>query len=118
MHNILFICGKARMRSPTAAEVARAVLVAETDYAGLSADADERVSAEQIAWADSIAVMEKAQLAKLKRQFGPLLRDKHMVCLDIPDDFEFMQPELITLLQQKFRRLLAKVSVRPAPSNK
>ncbi len=117
MHHILFICGKARMRSPTAAEIARNALVAETDYAGLSSDADERLSVEQIAWADTIAVMEKAQLAKLKRQFGPLLRDKHMVCLDIPDDFAFMQPELIALLQQKFRRLFAKVTVRPTPSN-
>ena len=67
MHHILFICGKARMRSPTAAEIARTTLAAETDYAGLSHDADERVGVEHIAWADSIAVMEKAQLAKLKR---------------------------------------------------
>lgn len=115
MHHILFICGKARMRSPTAAEIARNVLIAETDYAGLSSDADERLSVEQIAWADSIAVMEKAQLAKLKRQFGPLLRGKHVVCLDIPDNYAFMQPELIDLLHQKLRRLFAKLSVRSAP---
>ncbi|OYU38553.1 MAG: phosphotyrosine protein phosphatase [Pseudorhodobacter sp. PARRP1] len=117
MHTILFLCGKARMRSPTAAEIARTVLVAETDFAGLSSDADERVSAEQIAWADSIAVMEKAQLAKLKRQFGGLLRGKHVVCLDIADDYTFMQPELVALIQQKLRRMFAKVQARPSPPN-
>ena len=59
--------------------------------------------------------MEKPQLSKLKRQFGPLLRDKHVVCLDIPDNYAFMQPELIVLLQQKLRRLFAKAAVRSAP---
>lgn len=117
MHHILFICGKARMRSPTAAEVARTLLRAEADYAGLSADADERVSAEQIAWADSIAVMEKAQLAKLKRQFGALLRGKHVVCLDIPDNYSFMQPELVVVMEQKLGRMFAKVQARPSHPN-
>jgi len=49
MANILFICGKARKRSPTAAAVAAERLGTPTDFAGLSADADEHVSTEQLA---------------------------------------------------------------------
>lgn len=109
MLNILFVCGKARKRSPTAAEVATDILGSRTDFAGLSADADERLGTEQIDWADVIAVMEKAQRSRLKRQFGAHLGDKRVLCLDIPDRYEFMQPELVTLLGQKLRRMFAGV---------
>ncbi len=106
MTNILFICGKARKRSPTAAAVAAERLGQPTDFAGLSADADERVGPEQLAWADTIAVMEKAQLSRLKRQLGSHLKGKRLVCLDIPDSYEFMQPELVELLTARLGRIL------------
>lgn len=106
MTNILFICGKARKRSPTAAAVAAERLGQPTDFAGLSADADERVGPEQLAWADTIAVMEKAQLSRLKRQLGSHLKGKHLVCLDIPDSYEFMQPELVELVVARLGRIV------------
>jgi predicted protein tyrosine phosphatase len=106
MTNTLFICGKARKRSPTAAAVAADRLGLQTDFAGLSADADLRVSPEQLAWADTIAVMEKAHLSRLKRQLGPHLKGKRLVCLDIPDDFEFMQPALVDLLASRLGRIV------------
>lgn len=106
MGNILFICGKARKRSPTAAAVAAEHLGQPTDFAGLSADADERVSPEHLAWADTIVVMEKAQLSRLKRQMSSHLKGKRMVCLDIPDTFEFMQPELVELVTARLARIV------------
>jgi len=105
MPNVLFICGKARKRSPTAAALAADQLGFETDFAGLSNDADERLGAEQIEWAEIIAVMEKRQLSRLKQQFGSDLKGKRILCLDVPDNYEFMQPELISLLTQKLRRV-------------
>ncbi|HWU60538.1 MAG TPA: phosphotyrosine protein phosphatase [Ensifer sp.] len=105
MTNILFICGKARRRSPTAAAVAARQLGQPTDFAGLSADADERIDPEQLAWADTIVVMEKAQLSRLKRQLGHHLKNKRLVCLDIPDNFEFMQPELVELVTSRLSRI-------------
>jgi predicted protein tyrosine phosphatase len=106
MTNILFICGKARKRSPTAAVVVADRLGQPTDFAGLSADADERVGPEQLAWADVVAVMEKAQLSRLKRQLGPSLKGKRLVCMNIPDNFEFMQPELVELVTARLGRIL------------
>jgi len=73
----------------------------ETDSAGLAPDADCVLSAEQIEWADLIFVMEKQHRAKLRQRFAASLRGKKVVCLDVPDRFQFMQPELVTLLQQK-----------------
>lgn len=104
--NILFVCGKARKRSPTAAAVAAEQFGFQTDFAGLSADADERVTPEHLAWADVIAVMEKSQLSRLKRQMASELKGKRLVCLDIPDTFDVMQAELVQLLQARLRRIL------------
>lgn len=105
MMQVLFICGKARMRSPTAASVASDRMGWATDFAGLSKDADERVSLEQIEWADVIAVMERAHRKRLAAQFGRALNGKRVVSLDIPDRYRFMQPELIGLLEQRLPRI-------------
>lgn len=106
MTNVLFICGKARKRSPTAAAIAAAEFGLSTDFAGLSTDADERLTAEHLAWADVIVVMEKRQLVRLKRQAGGSLKARKLVCLDTPDNFEFMQPELVDLLKRRLPRLI------------
>jgi len=71
----LFICGKARMGSPTAADIL-AGWGGKADFAGLSHDADERVSSEHIEWADVIYVMEARPKKRLNALFGPRLGDK------------------------------------------
>lgn len=93
------------MRSPTAADVVADRLDLPTDFAGLSKDADEQLSAEQVEWADVIAVMERRQLARLKQQFGKMLRDKRVVCLDIADKYDYMDPELVELIEQRMGRI-------------
>jgi predicted protein tyrosine phosphatase len=78
----------------------------ETDSAGLNTDSDQRVSPEQIEWADIIFVMEKSQRAKLAKQFRKYLNSKRVICLDIPDKYQFMQAELVALLEKKVGALL------------
>ena len=97
---MLFICSRNRLRSPTAEQVFAAPNI-ENDSAGLAPDADCLLSAEQLEWAELIFVMEKQHRVKLQQRFAASLRGKKLVCLDIPDRFEFMQPELIELLQKK-----------------
>lgn len=97
--NILFLCSRNRLRSPTAERVFADR--AETDSAGLAPDADLRLSGDQVLWADLIVVMEKSHRSRLKRGFPRQLAGKKVVCLDIPDDYEFMQPELIALLERR-----------------
>jgi predicted protein tyrosine phosphatase len=101
MKNILFICGANKLRSPTAEQVFSRYPNIETDSAGLNADADVRVSPEQIEWADIIFVMEKSQHVKLAKQFRKVLNGKRVVCLDIPDQYTYMQNELVALLEKK-----------------
>jgi predicted protein tyrosine phosphatase len=59
------------------------------------------LTAEQIDWADVIFVMERVHRQRLSQRFGPQLRGKRVVCLDIPDDYAFMQPELVALLERR-----------------
>jgi predicted protein tyrosine phosphatase len=102
----LFICSQNKLRSPTAEHVFSKWPGIETDSAGLNNDAEVQLSPEQIEWADIIFVMEKAHRIKLAQKFRKHLNGKRVVCLDIPDDYDFMQPELLKLLEAKAGRFL------------
>ena len=98
--NVLFVCSANRLRSPTAEQVFSAWPGIETDSAGISSGADVLLSSEQVDWADVIFVMEKTHRNRLARQFRPHLKGKRIICLDIPDDYEFMDQDLLDLLSQ------------------
>lgn len=106
MIRALFICSRNRLRSPTAETVFAAWPDVETDSAGLAPDAETVLSVEQIEWAQVIFVMERAHKAKLSKRFPSATKGKQIVCLDIPDRYEYMQPELIALLKKKVERFL------------
>ncbi|AXV78409.1 MULTISPECIES: low molecular weight protein tyrosine phosphatase family protein [Ralstonia solanacearum species complex] len=97
----LFICSRNRLRSPTAECVFAQWPNVETDSAGLAPDADVPLTADQLEWAEVIFVMERAHRRRLAQRFGPWLRGKRVVCLGIPDDYAFMQPELVALLERR-----------------
>ena len=86
MTNVLFVCGANRLRSPTAEQVFSTWPGVETDSAGISSGASVLLSSEQIDWADIIFVMEKTHRNKLARQFRHHLKNKRVICLDIPDE--------------------------------
>ena len=106
MKRALFICSQNRLRSPTAEQVFSAWPGVETDSAGLGADATVPLSPEQIEWATIIFVMERTHRSKLSSKFKVHLNGKRVICLDIPDDYAYMQPELIALLESKAGRFL------------
>jgi predicted protein tyrosine phosphatase len=101
MKKALFLCSRNRRRSPTAEQTFSMWPNVETDSAGLAPDAEVPLSVEQIEWADIIFVMEKAHRSKLSRRFRSALKGKRVICLDIPDNYEFMEPALVRLLEAK-----------------
>jgi len=107
MH-VLFICSQNRLRSPTAEQIFSNRAGFEVASAGLSPEAQTPVSPELLQWADLVFVMERAHRNKLTKKFGPHLKSKRVICLDIPDEYEYMDPGLIRLLEAKaggfFRR--------------
>lgn len=98
MKNVLFVCSQNRLRSPTAEQVFSGRRDIEVASAGTNHDADTPLTRELVAWADIIFVMEKAHRGKLQRKFRASLRKARVICLDIPDDYEFMDQELVWLL--------------------
>ncbi len=104
--NVLFLCSRNRRRSPTAERVFADREGIETDSAGLAPDAELRVSSDQLQWADLIVVMEKSHRSTLTRRFGRYLAHARVVCLDIPDRYDFMDPDLVDLLERKMARFL------------
>lgn len=101
MKNLLFLCSQNRLRSPTAEDVFRSHPGIEVDSAGLINDAEVPLSHEQIAWADLILVMEKTHRIRLNRKFKPALAGKKIVVLNIPDNYRYMDPALVTLLKTR-----------------
>jgi predicted protein tyrosine phosphatase len=101
VQRLLFICSRNRLRSPTAERVFALHPGVEAASAGLAPDAEEMLTPEHLDGADLIFVMERAHRAKLKRQFRRYLKGKKVVCLDIPDRYQYMQPELVAMLEQR-----------------
>lgn len=106
MKRLLFICSQNRLRSPTAEAVFRDYKGLEVDSAGLDKSAEVTLCSESIEWSDIIFVMEKSHLRKLSSKFQPWLKDKRVVCLDIKDEYDYMEPALIELLKKKVIPLL------------
>ena len=104
--NVLFVCSRNRRRSPTAERVFADRAGIETDSAGLAPDAEIRLSADQLQWADLVVVMEKRHRSTLTRRFGRHLGGVRIVCLDIADRYDFMDPELVALLERKMAHVL------------
>ena len=74
--------------------------------AGTSNDAENPLTSELVQWADFIFVMEKAHRNKLQKRFKSELKSARVICLDIPDEYEFMDEGLIRLLRAKVSRYL------------
>ncbi|MBC3764800.1 phosphotyrosine protein phosphatase [Neptunicella marina] len=101
MPNILFLCSKNKLRSPTAEAVFSDIEGWNVYSAGISHDAEVHVSLEDIEWADYIFVMENVHKKKLSQKFGNAINRQHVISLGIPDDYEYMDDVLIDILKSK-----------------
>jgi predicted protein tyrosine phosphatase len=98
---VLFVCSQNRLRSPTAEVIFATHPGVETASAGLNHNAENPMTAELVAWAQLIFVMEKRHRSKLSEKFRAQLKDQRVICLNIPDDFEYMDAKLIAILQMR-----------------
>ena len=104
--NILFICSRNQWRSPTAEAIWRKHPQLSVKSAGTSPNARRKVTVGDIRWAEIIFVMEEKHQARLKAEFTRLLENKPIHVLDIPDEYKYMDPELVELLEQSVEGLL------------
>jgi predicted protein tyrosine phosphatase len=103
---LLFICSRNRWRSRTAEEIFRGTPGWSVRSAGTSEQARIRVSEKLLLWADVVFVMEKRHAEILRERFPEASADREIVCLQIPDDYEFMDEELTAMLRARVAELL------------
>ena len=104
--NILFVCSQNRLRSPTAEAVFSEYEGLACLSAGTAADSETPLSADLIEWAQIIFAMENHHRNKILKRYGKPLGKKRLIVLQILDDYDYMNPELITLLKTKVSRYL------------
>jgi len=97
--NILFICSMNKWRSPTGEAIFRRHDRVNARSAGTSRKARRQVRLADIQWADLICVMEEKHQSRLRADFRSELKHKDIRVLDIPDDYQFMDPELVDLIR-------------------
>ena len=96
---VLFVCSRNRLRSLTAETIFDGAGGHQVRSAGTAEGARIRVTAGHVGWADLIFVMEKRHLGRLREKFGEEIAGKPVVCLYIPDDYDYMDEELIDRLR-------------------
>ena len=98
---LLFVCSRNRLRSLTAEKLFEGIPAYQARSAGTQPDARIVITEGHIGWADVIFVMEKSHLNRISLKFPEAVQGKRIVTLHIPDDYEFMQPELLDELRGK-----------------
>jgi predicted protein tyrosine phosphatase len=95
---VLCVCSAGLLRSPTAALVlASEPFNYNTRAAGLESYALIKVDEVLLHWADEIVCMTNQQLTTLLT-----MTNKPVVCLDIPDNFNYRNPELMKLIRENY----------------
>lgn len=97
--NILFICSRNQWRSRTAETIFRDDENHNVRSAGTEPSARVSVTSKLINWADIIFVMEKKHKQRLTENFPNEIQSKKLVVLEIPDDYKYMDAELIEMIK-------------------
>lgn len=98
---VLFICLQNRKRSATAERIFDKDPALDVRSAGTSADALVRVNRRMLDWADVVFTMDGDQRRDLALMFpGHPVLDR-LICLEILDQYDFLDPELVALLRER-----------------
>ncbi len=101
MQRLLFLCSRNRRRSPTAERLYATDPSLDVASAGLASDAEEPLTPDHLDGVDTVFVMEPVHRRRLAAGFGRHLKGVKIVCLNIPDDYDYMDPTLVALLEAR-----------------
>lgn len=97
--NALFVCSKNQWRSPTAEAIYRRDQRVSVRSRGTAKAAVRTIRSDDIVWADLILVMEDKHRQRILADFPGEAKFKPIHVLDIPDDYRFMDDELVELIR-------------------
>ncbi len=98
--NLLVVCGKNKKRSKTAEHIFKHDDRFHIRSVGVSPKSTRKISENDLNWADLVLVMETEHRAKIQEIYQHLALPTIKV-LDIPDEYEFMDEELVEILTDK-----------------
>lgn len=104
--NLLFVCGRAKWRSPTAERIFARDPRYSCRARGFSSKSGRILHRSDVEWADVIFVMERHHAARLRAEHRDWIADRPVHVLYIPDEYGFMNRELVELLKRGVARHL------------
>ena len=107
MIKILVVCSRNKKRSLTAEKIYANDQRVFVRSAGTSPSAKRKIVEADIKWADVVLCMEDKHLHIIKKQFQIEVLPKCVV-LDIEDEYEFMDDNLVEMLQREIERVINK----------
>jgi predicted protein tyrosine phosphatase len=115
---VLFVCRQNKVRSLTAEHLYRVRPDLEVRSAGTATFAKNQLSNELLTWADMIFVFDETQTEAIESRFGPDALQKQVICLDLPDIFEYKSQSLVVKLTAKLEPYLGRPNSKNAPPRK
>lgn len=109
--NALFVCSRNRWRSPTAEHVWRDSDRINVRARGLSPKAARVITHADVSWADVIFVMERRHRGMLLSRFNDIVDRDHLHVLEIPDEYQLLDPELVELLEARAGWILERMQM-------
>jgi predicted protein tyrosine phosphatase len=102
---ILFVCSRNKWRSRTAETIFKNNGEHEIKSAGTENSARIRLTQNMINWSDVIYAMENKHKKIILDKFEFNHSEKDMEVLDIPDDYKYMEDELVEILKLKLNEV-------------
>lgn len=97
--NLLFLCSRNERRSLTAEKIFDGYHGHRAFSAGTEANARIKVTPGLLSRADIIFCMEKKHVRRIREKYPDIVGNKKIVCLNISDDYEYMDRELQEMLK-------------------
>ena len=103
--NLLFVCSRNQWRSPTAERIFARTPGLDVRSAGTASSARCKLRRADLSWADLTFVMEHKHASQIRKRFGHDPGSTIHV-LDIPDEYGFMDHDLVDLLEERITAIL------------
>ena len=107
---LLFVCTMNQWRSPTAEKIYSDDARVNVRSRGTSRKAVQSLCGKDILWADMIMVMETKHRQQIRSRFPGKSKYSDIRVLEIPDEYRFMDPELIQLIHESVEPVLLELA--------
>lgn len=115
---VLFVCRQNKVRSLTAEHLYRVRPDLEVRSAGTATFAKNQLTNELLAWADVIFVFDETQTEAIATRFGNDALQKQVICLDLPDIFDYKSQNLVVKLTAKLEPYLGRPNSKKVPARR